>query len=135
MRIGELAQRSNVSVHTIRYYEKRGLLDGTVLARDENNYRQYDETAVDRINLIKTGQLVGFSLNEIQTLLGLWLAEALSIEEHIQAYEQKIREFDMRIQEMQAMRAYLYEKITLLKVQNNEEVCRSGFLPTSDQSS
>ncbi|HEY8454664.1 MAG TPA: MerR family DNA-binding transcriptional regulator [Actinopolymorphaceae bacterium] len=50
MRIGELARRTGVSVRALRYYEEQGLLSAD---RSPNGYREYDESAVDRVDQIQ----------------------------------------------------------------------------------
>ncbi len=115
MKIGEVAYLANVSIHTIRYYEKLGLLDGTLMKREDNNYRRYTEEVIERIGMVKKGQLVGFSLTEIKSLLDAWASGELTIEERISVYAEKVTELDERIRELQEMRDYLSSKIPLLE--------------------
>lgn len=69
MRIGELARRTGVTVETIRWYEKAGLIDAP--ARNASNYRSYDTTALARLSFIKRGRDLGFSLEQIAELMAL----------------------------------------------------------------
>ncbi|CAM4282684.1 MAG: MerR family DNA-binding transcriptional regulator [Paenibacillus macerans] len=48
MRIQELADKMGLTIHTIRFYEKEGLLDARHVRRESNNYRNYSEEAVER---------------------------------------------------------------------------------------
>ena len=66
-RIGEVAKRAGVSVGTIRYYEKRKLLPTS--HRSEGGYRLFAVETIDRLKFIKQAQEMGFSLDEITTLL------------------------------------------------------------------
>ena len=66
-RIGEVAHRAGVSVGTIRYYEKQGLLPPS--HRSEGGYRLFAVETIDRLKFIKEAKDVGFSLKEITTLL------------------------------------------------------------------
>ncbi|MFF3925565.1 mercury resistance transcriptional regulator MerR1 [Paenibacillus lactis] len=68
-RIGELADRCGVNKETIRYYERLGLIPEP--NRTENGYRMYSQQTVDRLNFIKRMQELGFTLNEIDKLLGV----------------------------------------------------------------
>lgn len=68
-RIGEIAAQSGVSIATLRYYERRGLLAEPV--RSSSGYRAYPAETVATVRLIKTAQALGFSLNEIGILLNL----------------------------------------------------------------
>ncbi|AIQ44408.1 MerR family transcriptional regulator [Paenibacillus sp. FSL R7-0297] len=65
MRIKDLSEKSGLSVYTIRYYEKEGLLDSQHFQRAENNYRNYNEKAIERLKLIKKFQSVECSLAEL----------------------------------------------------------------------
>lgn len=53
MKIKELAEKMGLTVYTIRFYEKEGLLDSRHIQREENNYHNYSEAAIKRLNLIK----------------------------------------------------------------------------------
>lgn len=67
MKIGELAERSNVSTKTIRYYEEIGLLADP--PRSPNGYRDYGEEAVERLRFIRDSQSTGLTLTEIASIL------------------------------------------------------------------
>ena len=69
MRIQELAEKTGLTAYTIRFYEKEGLLDSRHVCREENNYRNYSEEAMKRLNLIKKFQGLGCSLAELKELL------------------------------------------------------------------
>jgi len=61
--IGQLAKRASVSNRTVRYYEELGLL--APKERGSNRYRYYDDTHVERLQLVKMLQDSGFALKEI----------------------------------------------------------------------
>lgn len=67
--IGKLAHQCDVGVETVRFYERKGLIKEP--ARSISGYRQYPEDAVRRLRFIRRSKNLGFSLAEIQTLLGL----------------------------------------------------------------
>ncbi|VVE77651.1 MerR family transcriptional regulator [Pandoraea sputorum] len=67
MKIGELAQVSGVAASRIRFYEAQGLLPNAL--RQTNGYREYDDDALTRLDLIRRAQNAGFSLDEIRTIL------------------------------------------------------------------
>ncbi len=69
LRIGEVARRTGVSVETVRYYEREGILEPP--ARRPSGYRTYPEEAVRRIRFVKRAQQLGFSLKAIAELLAL----------------------------------------------------------------
>ncbi len=66
MRIGQLAARSAVSVQTIRYYERRGLLNKP--RRLSSGYRDYSPEGASIVAFIKRSQESGFTLKEIGTI-------------------------------------------------------------------
>src|SRR5215469_6068746 len=67
--IGMLAKRGGVNVETIRYYQRRGLLEEPLKPR--GGFRRYPQESVKRIHFIKRAQYLGFTLEEIQGLLVL----------------------------------------------------------------
>lgn len=69
MTIGRVAKAAGVLVHTLHYYERRGLLRPA--RRRASGYRVYDSGAVDRLIFIKRAQELGFTLAEIGGLLRL----------------------------------------------------------------
>jgi MerR family mercuric resistance operon transcriptional regulator len=69
IRVGELADICNVNKETIRYYERRGLLPKPF--RSKTGYRLYSQETVDRLKFIKRMQEQGFTLHEIDKLLGV----------------------------------------------------------------
>jgi MerR family Zn(II)-responsive transcriptional regulator of zntA len=66
--IKAVANKLNLSVSTIRYYEKKGLLD---IHRKENNYREYSLDDEKKLKLILVMKYSGFSIKEIKELLSL----------------------------------------------------------------
>ncbi len=69
MKVQELAEKSGLSAHTIRFYEKEGLLDGRHVRRDATNYRNYTEEAMERLRFIKKFQSIGCSIAELKEVL------------------------------------------------------------------
>lgn len=67
-KIGELAENCGVNKETIRYYERKSLLQKPT--KNESGYRIYSAETVKRVGFIKRMQELGFSLNEVYRLLG-----------------------------------------------------------------
>ncbi len=69
MKISDLAARSGISAHTLRYYEKTGLFSAS--QRSENNYRIYSQDDLTTAKFIKRSKECGFSLAETAALLAI----------------------------------------------------------------
>lgn len=69
LRIGELAEQTDIAVGTIRYYESLGLLEPA--QRSKSGYRYYTVDAIKRVQFIKKAQLLHFSLSDIQQILNV----------------------------------------------------------------
>lgn len=69
MKIGTLAQRAEVGIDTIRYYEREGVIP--VPLRRESGYRDYGEGDVVRLRFVRRAKQLGFTLPEIRELLDL----------------------------------------------------------------
>jgi MerR family Zn(II)-responsive transcriptional regulator of zntA len=69
MKISDLAERSGISAHTLRYYEKTGLFSAS--QRSESNYRIYSQDDLTTAKFIKRSKACGFSLAETGTLLAI----------------------------------------------------------------
>ena len=69
MTIGQLAKTTGTAVETVRYYEKIGLLPK--VARTAGNYRSYGSAEVARLSFIRRARDLGFSLDQVRTLLSL----------------------------------------------------------------
>ena len=67
---GAAAERAGVSARMVRHYESLGLLPG--VSRTDSGYRQYSEADVHTLRFIRRSRDLGFSMDEIATLLGLW---------------------------------------------------------------
>jgi DNA-binding transcriptional MerR regulator len=67
MKIGQIAAESGVSIDTIRFYERRGILP--LAPRTSAGYRRYDGATVDRILLARRLQGLGLTLDEIASAL------------------------------------------------------------------
>jgi MerR family transcriptional regulator, copper efflux regulator len=119
MKIGELAQRADVSIDTVRYYERDGLL--TPAGRQASGYRVYGDTELKRIRFIRRAKALGFSLIEIRGLL------ALSADPNVAEVKRravaKIADVDERIAELQRIRAGLSRLVADCPGQGQAEAC------------
>ena len=112
MLINELSKRTGLSIHTLRYYENYGLFKG--ISPDNiksNNYKHYDESLVEKIELIREAKEIGFTLSEIKSLLESWYNKRLSVETKVKILNQKIAEIDMKIRQLRQVKKHLVEGI------------------------
>ena len=79
MKIGEVAERSGCHPETVRYYERIGLLPAP--PRTAGGYRDYRPADADRLRFISRGRELGFSLEEVRSLLGLAEDDGLSCQD------------------------------------------------------
>jgi MerR family transcriptional regulator, mercuric resistance operon regulatory protein len=105
--IGQLAEAAGVSVETVRYYQRRGLLREP--ARPLGGIRRYSLGDVKRIRFIKRAQQLGFSLEEVGKLLQL--EDGRSCRETERLAEQKLALVEARIADLQRLRKTLKELI------------------------
>jgi MerR family mercuric resistance operon transcriptional regulator len=103
LRIGEVSERTDVSVPTIRYYEDRGLIPEP--PREESSgYRAYPVETVHRIRFIRQAQELGFTLREIEDLLNLRADCNTSCAQVREVAQAKLREVEQKIEEMISIR-------------------------------
>jgi MerR family copper efflux transcriptional regulator len=105
MLINELSKRTGITAHTIRFYEKSGLIKGK---RDEsvksNNYFHYDEETVEKLELIRDAKSVGFTISEISQLMDAWYNNKLTISEKVAVLDEKLLSIDERIKQLKEMK-------------------------------
>ncbi|SEJ94069.1 MULTISPECIES: Cu(I)-responsive transcriptional regulator [unclassified Variovorax] len=100
--IGEAAQRSGVSARMVRHYEGLGLLPA--VARTESGYRQYGDADIHTLRFIKRSRDLGFSMEEIAELVGLWNNRRRASASVKRIAEKHLGELEQRIADMQSMR-------------------------------
>lgn len=120
MRIGELARVTGVSLRSLRYYEAKGLL---VPDREENGYRVYNATAIERVNTIQFYLRLGFSTDEIEGFLNCVMKNKEAFcEEILPMYEQKLAEIDRQLHQLSEIRSNLVERIDAIRLEQGIQV-------------
>ena len=107
MGIGSIARQAGVSIDTVRYYEKNGLLNPA--ARLASGYRRYEPLQLSRLRFIKRAQQLGFTLKDIRELLGL--SGQRDVARVKRAAERKLAEVDERVAALQRVQRGLSELI------------------------
>ena len=100
--IGDAARLSGVSAKMVRHYEGLGLLPR--VARTDSGYRQYSEAEVHTLRFIKRARELGFSMEEIGELVGLWQNRrrtSASVRKIAQKHAEELGQRIVAMQEMQ----------------------------------
>jgi DNA-binding transcriptional MerR regulator len=110
-RIGEIAQETGVSVETLRYYEKRRLLNAP--PRTDGGFRVYSDDAVEQVKFIKQAQTLGLTLDDVQQLLAgrqrrTHVASCRKVRDLL---SRRIEDIDARIRELRDFRRTLHEHL------------------------
>ena len=105
MNIGEAAKASGVSAKMIRHYESIHLIGEA--QRTDAGYRVYGTRDVQVLQFIHRARVLGFSLEEIGTLLTLWQDRQRASKDVRALAKRHIQDLDRKIEEMQAMRRTL----------------------------
>jgi Hg(II)-responsive transcriptional regulator len=119
--ISQVAAAADVNPQTIRYYERRGLFAAP--QRSASGYRQYTEEAVSRLRFIKHAQELGFSLKEIQELLGLRVRNPATCDAVSRRTRQKIELVEQRIRDLQRIKRTLERLATACAARRPTDDC------------
>ncbi|MFQ5747029.1 MAG: MerR family DNA-binding protein [Gemmatimonadota bacterium] len=103
--IGRLAAEAGVSVETVRFYERRGLIRRP--PRPASGYRRYGEDVVRRLGFIRRAKDLGFSLREIAELLELRSGDGTACEDVEAAAERTIERIERQVAELTRMKSAL----------------------------
>ena len=110
MLINELSKKTGLTAHTIRFYEKSGLIKGK--RKDDvksNNYFHYDDETVEKLELIRDAKAVGFTLSEIGELIEAWYSKQFTIADKIAILDEKLVSIDARIKQLEDMKKLIAE--------------------------
>ncbi len=119
--IGEVAKLADIGIETIRFYERKGLIEEP--PRRKSGYRQYPEDIVARLKFIRRAKDLGFTLKEIDELLSLKLGANASCAHVKKQTETKIADVRMRINNLLRIQKKLEELV---------EACSGDDKPTSE---
>ena len=107
MRIGEIAARSGVTVDTVRFYERLGVLPSP--EREPSGYRNYAAETVERIQLTRELQAIGFSLKEVIDALAAHDAGGATCESERWRLDGVLARVDAKLAELDALRGRIVE--------------------------
>ncbi len=103
--IGDLGKATGTKVETIRYYENVGLLPTP--GRTAGNYRIYDKAHLTRLGFIRRARDLGFSLDEVRTLLRLSDDRDQSCEQVDSIARAHLADIEQKIADLEALRGEL----------------------------
>lgn len=110
LRIGDVAKRSGITVDTLRYYERQGLLPRPI--RSIRGARRFPAETVGRVRFVKQAQAAGLTLRDIKQLVGLQRGQSLgSCQRMRRVLAQRLSEIDARARELEAFRTVLDQHI------------------------
>ena len=101
--IGRLAEEAGVNVETIRYYQRRRLMAEP--DKPMSGHRRYASDAIQRVRFIKRAQVLGFTLDEVGSLLELDEARACAETRELAAH--KLQVIEEKLADLKAMRKAL----------------------------
>ena len=116
--IGKLAKQTEVTVETIRHYQRIGLL--VEPDKPDSGYRHYPADAITNIRFIKRAQQAGFTLKEIATLLSLDGSHCADVR---QLAELKCQQIDQHIKSLTALRQALDSLVNTCQQTNSSARC------------
>ena len=122
MRIGELAERTQTPVDTIRYYERVNLLAKP--ARTASNYRAYTDEAAQRLDFIRRCRRLDMSLEEIGALLTFCDEPTRNCNAVNDVLDEHIRHVDQRLEELQRLARDLKQLRSVCRSPGTAEDCR-----------
>jgi DNA-binding transcriptional MerR regulator len=115
MKIGEIAKQAGVTVDTVRFYERVGVLPEP--ARTESGYRDYEADTVGRIQLTRELQAIGFTLNEAVDALAAHDAGGATCESERWRLQTVLDRVDAKLAELAALRE---------RIVDAQEACDAG---------
>src|SRR5688572_13551612 len=107
--IGQAANASGVSAKMIRHYESLGLLNEA--RRTAAGYRIYDSNDIHTLRFVRRGRDLGFSIKEIEQLLGLWRNRRRSSGDVRRIAQRHIDDLNRKVEELQAMKRTLEQLV------------------------
>ncbi|GAB2519238.1 MerR family transcriptional regulator [Lysobacter humi (ex Lee et al. 2017)] len=113
MKIGQVSAASGCQIETIRYYERIGLLRAP--SRTQTGYRQYTRDDVDRLRFVTRGRALGFSLDEIESLLGLAEEDGLACDDVDRIARAHLADVQRRVADLRRIQVELERTIKRCK--------------------
>ena len=134
--IGTLATEANTTKDTIRHYDQLGLLKSRKRQAGSRLYTEFHPECVERIELIKSAQAIGFTLTEIKDSLNDYYDGQLDIDLQLSLTQQKLAQVKKQQANISLMIEMLAERIEILermktdeKYLSNIDICKKKIPP------
>ncbi|MEL0621129.1 MerR family transcriptional regulator [Psychrobacter proteolyticus] len=112
--IGELAAKANTTKDTVRHYEQLGLLKSRKRQAGSRLYTEFHPECIERIELIKSAQAIGFTLTEIKNSLNDYYDGHLDIDSQLLLTQQKLEQVKKQQANISIMIELLSERLDIL---------------------
>ncbi|MGO2387162.1 MAG: MerR family transcriptional regulator [Psychrobacter sp.] len=112
--IGELAAKANTTKDTVRHYEQLGLLKSRKRQAGSRLYTEFHPECIERIELIKSAQAIGFTLIEIKNSLNDYYDGHLDIDSQLALTQQKLEQVKKQQANISIMIELLSERLDIL---------------------
>jgi DNA-binding transcriptional MerR regulator len=122
--IGELARISGMSKDGIRHYEEVGLIRSTERRAGSRVYREYDGSAVKRIEQVRQAQQLGLSLKEIGPILDAYTDREVTPAETVAFLEERLAAVRRKIEELRAIETFIDQKLARYRTMEPEALAR-----------
>jgi MerR family Zn(II)-responsive transcriptional regulator of zntA len=110
MLINELSKKTGISTHTIRFYEKSGLIEGK---QDEsiksNNYFHYDDVTIEKLEFISDAKSVGFTIKEIGQIIDAWYHKKYTKKQKLEILDDKLISLEQKMKEIKEMKKQIFQ--------------------------
>ncbi len=103
--IGQVARGAGIGVETVRFYERRGILEPP--PRTDSGYRQYPKDTLARLRFVGRAKQLGFTLKEIKELLALRIDPLTTCADVKSRAEEKITDVAEKIRSLKRMKSAL----------------------------
>ena len=134
--IGTLATKASTTKDTIRHYDQLGLLKSRKRQAGSRLYTEFHPECVERIELIKSAQAIGFTLTEIKDSLNDYYDGQLDINLQLSLTQQKLTQVKKQQATISLMIEMLAERIEILermktdeKYLSNTTICKKKITP------
>lgn len=125
MQIGQLAKKGGVTVQTVRFYERQGLVANPL--RKDSGYRVYGEADVRRLLFIRQAKALGFSLREIREILRMRERGQCPCGSVLRLAKQHLEAIEHQLRQLAAFRDELRGAVRNWKRSRRQQISADAF--------